>query len=65
MDRVCTRKLSEERGVKNFCTCINCKEIEQALMAEWALEFYTRDLCNGDISHYDPDLIYTDMGKKL
>jgi hypothetical protein len=30
---------------------------------EEALEFYRIDLCHKDISHYDPELIFTDMGK--
>jgi len=30
---------------------------------EEVLEFYRIDLCHGDISHYDPELIFTDMGK--
>jgi hypothetical protein len=30
---------------------------------EEVLEFYRIDLCHEDISHYDPELIFTDMGK--
>jgi len=30
---------------------------------EEALEFYRIDLCHEDISHYDPELIFTDMGR--
>jgi len=30
---------------------------------EEVLEFYRIDLCHEDVSHYDPELIFTDMGK--
>jgi hypothetical protein len=30
---------------------------------EEVLEFYRIDLCHEDRSHYDPELIFTDMGK--
>ena len=30
---------------------------------EEVLEFYRIALCHEDVSHYDPELIFTDMGK--
>ncbi len=60
MERVCSRKLSEQRGIKNFCKCLNCKEIAQEIALAEVVLFYRMDLCHGDVSHYDPELIFTD-----
>jgi hypothetical protein len=43
IDRICTRKLTEERQARDFCRCLSCQE-ERLRMA---LEFYRKDLCPG------------------
>ncbi len=40
-DLICTRKLTESRGVTPFCQCFNCRaETEKDQEWESALEYY-------------------------
>lgn len=58
---ICVRQIFELRSLPNPCKCVNCREAREV---EEASEFYRMDLCHGEISHWDPELIFTDKEAK-